>query len=1701
MGGAIHGVRCSLRYETDTQFFTTTGQKEGHAILIIGTVYSLSIVCTRLFFCFLSIRRKQKRVKINSMEKTTNMDEVMRLWKIEDAGSEFSLYDFSQITDATDNFSDSNILGEGGFGPVYKGLFPDGQELAIKKLAAQSRQGLVEFKNEIQLVAKLQHKNLVRLLGCCVHEEQKILIYEYLPNKSLDHFIFGIRSSLNWKTRRKIIEGIAQGLLYLHKHSRLRIIHRDLKASNILLDSELNPKISDFGMARIFPSDASQAKASRLVGTFGYMAPEYASEGLLSIKSDVFSFGVLLLEIMSGTRSAGFQHYGEFQNLLEYAWGMWKDRRWCDFIDQSFGDEYEPGEMMKYLVVALMCVQEKSAERPTMSDVVAMLSSDDIPLTEPRQPAYSHIRVDVPVDVDVSCSRNDITITLTDVLFISCPAPSVGQELCSDYNGAIYMPNSTYKSNLISLAATLIANATELHSATGMAGTGLDKVYGAVSCRGDSDGSDCRKHLTEALDAAINSKNGNSYSPKAMNKKVAYYYNQDQAKIHFSNQDFISSFTNVPECTVNTNLNAVTASVAKQFEDLVTKVLRALTDAAVSRAERYAVGKQRFEETGQTLYGLVQCMQGMPPEQCMNCLDGIISGRQSKISTTQMGAAILGVWCTLRYETDTQFFTDTKMLLLDVLKKSEHTGKKAFFRRENTALVSIGGWIKTQQQREQALSKLRRLSSAIKTVIYIWRTEGTNSDFFLYDFSQIKEYTNNFSNDNKLGQGGFGPVYKGQLSSGLKIAVKRLETCSLQGLLEFQNEIQLIAKLQHKNLVKLLGCCTQGDQEKILVYEYLENKSLDYFIFNNVKGAQLNWSKRLHIIDGIGQGLLYLHSFSRLCVVHRDLKASNILLDSTMNPKISDFGMARIFYSNMAESNTTRIVGTHGYIPPEYAFEGVCSIKSDVFSFGVLILEIVSGKRTAHFYQHNGKLYNLISFAWQLWRDGKWGDLIYYPPGNKHQEIERCIHVALLCVQESAEFRPTMEQVVTMLNTKNVSLPMPMQPAYFNVNPSEEEVSSCNVTSKLEPSHLRSIETKKKNFVLTKRDTNQTVLKNALIQAMYHASQFHKLPAEKKKTPNMQMLLVSLLLLLFISSLNLLVAQHLPFCSNANTITHMPEGTYKTNLLNLAENLIANVTEKQLHSATGTAGAAGPDKVYGAVLCRGDSAVGSCASLLRRVLATASINGTSSDNSSYSQNHKSVTLYDHEFQALLSFSDKDFISSFSNAPECTVSAYLNPSPDADRVAQFSVLFSELMENIAAAVVSRPASYLTGRGWFDLSSQTVYALAQCMDGMPPERCRSCLDGIIDEGKKMVGDGLTGGAVLGVRCSLWYQTDIRFFAGDPDVSLHMPTPSKFWIWVVIGSFSLMIKEATQNFSRENKLGQGGFGTVYKGLLPGGLEVAVKRLSACSVQGLLEFKNEIQLIAKLQHKNLVKLLGCCIEGEHEKMLVYEYLQNRSLDRLHIIDGIAQGILYLHNHSRVCVVHRDLKASNILLDSDMTPKISDFGMARIFGSNMIESNTTRIVGTHGYISPEYAFDGVCSIKSDVFSFGVLVLEIISGKRTAGFYPYDGRLCNLISYAWQLWRSGQGHELVCCRIGNNHKVIERCIQVALLCVQERADDRPSIDQVVTMLNSEEMTLPKPNQPAYFYVRSSGSDDSSCNNSISITLASNTISPPPSVFG
>ncbi|KAK1275031.1 G-type lectin S-receptor-like serine/threonine-protein kinase [Acorus gramineus] len=334
-------------------------------------------------------------------------------------GMDLPLFDLHTLEMATNNFSDANKIGEGGFGPVYKGNLKEDQEIAVKRLSRNSTQGLDEFKNEVMLIAKLQHRNLVRLLGCCVEGDECMLIYEYMPNKSLDTYLFDVRrsSSLVWKTRHDIVMGIARGLVYLHQDSRFRIIHRDLKVSNILLDKEMNPRISDFGLARIFRGDHGEANTRRVVGTYGYMSPEYAMDGVFSVKSDVFSFGVLVLEIMSGKKNRGVYQSEIHLNLLAHAWHLWKEGNALELLDTSIDYSWSISKAIRCIHVGLLCVQERVEDRPTMPCVVTMLSSETVTLPQPRQPGFYTRTNDLPPDWPTEqkqelCSINEVTLTI-----------------------------------------------------------------------------------------------------------------------------------------------------------------------------------------------------------------------------------------------------------------------------------------------------------------------------------------------------------------------------------------------------------------------------------------------------------------------------------------------------------------------------------------------------------------------------------------------------------------------------------------------------------------------------------------------------------------------------------------------------------------------------------------------------------------------------------------------------------------------------------------------------------------------------------------------------------------------------------------------------------------------------------------------------------------------------------------------------------------------------------------------------------------------------------------------------------------------------------------------------------------------------------------------------------------------------------------
>ncbi|PQM39354.1 hypothetical protein Pyn_07492 [Prunus yedoensis var. nudiflora] len=284
-------------------------------------------------------------------------------------------FSFRQLKDATNNFDKANKIGEGGFGSVYKGLLSDGTVIAVKQLSSKSKQGNREFVNEIGMISALQHPHLVKLHGCCIEGNQLLLVYEYMENNSLARALFGPEESqlkLDWPTRHKICVGIARGLAYLHEESRLKVVHRDIKATNVLLDKNLTPKISDFGLAKLDEEDNTHI-STRIAGTYGYMAPEYAMRGYLTDKADVYSFGILVLEIASGRNNTTYRGKENSFYLLDWAQLLKGQGNLLDLVDPRLGSDFNKEEMMLTINVALLCCNVTSTVRPTMSSVVSML--------------------------------------------------------------------------------------------------------------------------------------------------------------------------------------------------------------------------------------------------------------------------------------------------------------------------------------------------------------------------------------------------------------------------------------------------------------------------------------------------------------------------------------------------------------------------------------------------------------------------------------------------------------------------------------------------------------------------------------------------------------------------------------------------------------------------------------------------------------------------------------------------------------------------------------------------------------------------------------------------------------------------------------------------------------------------------------------------------------------------------------------------------------------------------------------------------------------------------------------------------------------------------------------------------------------------------------------------------------------------------
>ncbi|KAI3675656.1 hypothetical protein L1987_85248 [Smallanthus sonchifolius] len=363
-GPLISAISATPNFRPSVSNTPPSTKKKNRTGLIVGILVPIAVVSFLSLLALYIFRQRRKK-----QDTSDNYEEFL--------GIDAKPYTFSygDLRDATDDFSPANKLGEGGFGPVYKGTLDDGRVIAVKQLSVASHQGKAQFIAEIATISAVQHRNLVKLYGCCIEGDKRLLVYEYLENKSLDQALFGdIRLSLNWATRFDICLGIARGLAYLHEESRIRVIHRDVKASNVLLDSELNPKISDFGLAKLY-DDKKTHMSTRVAGTIGYLAPEYAMRGHLTEKADVFGFGVVALEIISGRSNCDSTLEDEKIYLLEWAWNLHEANSELELVDEELSD-FDENEVKRVMRIALLCTQTSPMQRPSMSRVVAMLTGD-----------------------------------------------------------------------------------------------------------------------------------------------------------------------------------------------------------------------------------------------------------------------------------------------------------------------------------------------------------------------------------------------------------------------------------------------------------------------------------------------------------------------------------------------------------------------------------------------------------------------------------------------------------------------------------------------------------------------------------------------------------------------------------------------------------------------------------------------------------------------------------------------------------------------------------------------------------------------------------------------------------------------------------------------------------------------------------------------------------------------------------------------------------------------------------------------------------------------------------------------------------------------------------------------------------------------------------------------------------------------------
>ncbi|WVZ94585.1 hypothetical protein U9M48_040463 [Paspalum notatum var. saurae] len=835
-------------------------KKKSKAGAIAGIVLGASVLVLAVLAGVFMLVQKRRRVA-QQQEELYNM--VGRP----------NVFSNAELKLATDNFSSHNILGEGGYGPVYKGKLPDGRVIAVKQLSQTSHQGKSQFMTEVATISAVQHRNLVKLYGCCIDSNTPLLVYEFHENGSLDRALFGDSGlRLDWPTRFDIILGIARGLTYLHEESSVRIVHRDIKASNVLLDTELTPKISDFGLAKLFDEKKTHV-STKIAGTFGYLAPEYAMRGHLTEKADVFAFGVVALETIAGRSNTDNSMEEDKIYLFEWVWELYERGQALGILDPRV-EEFDSEEALRVIGIALLCTQGSPHQRPPMSRVVKMLTGDIEMAEVVTKPSYitewQRRGGNTSYDLTASSKILLVSVVLQNVYFHAyCFVPLTANSSFAVDSGSNRSmrgsDNTFYEIDPTNLGATSYYV--------------TDKTRWGVSNVGKFNDAPNASYIMYSSEQFHNALDSELFQTARLSPSSLRYYGIGLENGNYSvelqfaefaypdNLTWQSTGRRVFDIYLQGDLKEKNFDVRKTAGGKSYTAVYKKYNATVSKnfleIHLFWAGKGTCCIPTQGYYGPMISALSVSPNFTPTVRNGVPKKKRKAgaIAGITIGASVLG-------------------------------------------LVALVGIFLLVQKRRRVARQQEELYHMV----------GRPN---VFSNNELKLATDNFSPQNILGEGGYGP---GKLPDGRVIAVKKLSQTSNQGKSQFVTEVATISAVQHRNLVKLHGCGIDSNTP-LLVYEYHENGSLDRALFGD-SGLSLNWPTRFEIILGVARGLTYLHVESSVRIVHRDIKASNVLLDTDLTPKISDFGLAKLFDETKTHVST-KIAGTFGWV---FEHEMVCEM-------------------------------------------------------------------------------------------------------------------------------------------------------------------------------------------------------------------------------------------------------------------------------------------------------------------------------------------------------------------------------------------------------------------------------------------------------------------------------------------------------------------------------------------------------------------------------------------------------------------------------------------------------------------------------------------------------------------------------------------------------------------------------------------------------